>query len=201
MNPLKFFENRRQRQEMERQIKVKEGKRKAQRHIKNQKKLMRRYWELATKAYRLGDSALVKKLATLISATRTDVNRWERRMLYFDMIESQHDQVLAGSEFAKAFDAMAQSVLVHANPADLARIQLNLERSTLVAEQLEDRLSDFQETMDEALSDVEDERPEELKEIMSAIEKEAETAGEPGFDAEIEASLKQIDAVLKREGI
>jgi len=201
MNPLKFFENRRQRQEMERQIKVKEGKRKAQRHIKNQKKLMRRYWELATKAYRLGDSALVKKLATLISATRTDVNRWERRMLYFDMIESQHDQVLAGSEFAKAFDAMAQSVLVHANPADLARIQLNLERSTLVAEQLEDRLSDFQDALDETLSDIEDERPAELKEIMAAIEKEAETAGEPGFDAEIEASLKQIDATLKREGV
>ncbi len=201
MSPLKILEERRQRQEMERQIKVKEGRRKAERHIRNQKKLMRHYWELATKAYRLGDSELVKKLATLISATRADISRWERRMLYFDMIEAQRDQALAGSEFAKAFDAMAKSVLVNADPADLTRIQMNLERSTLVAEQLEDRLTDFQETMDGMLSDVEDERPEELKEIIAAIEKEAEAGGEPGFDAEIEASLKQIDAVLKREGV
>ena len=201
MSPLSFLENRRQRQEMDRQIKVKEGRRRAERHIRNQKKLVRHYWELATRASRLGDREMVQKIATLISATRADINRWERRMLYFDMIESQRDQAVAGSEFAQAFDAMARSVLVHADPADLTRIQANLERSTLVAEQLEDRLADFQETMDDKLTDVEDERPGELKEIIAAIEKEAETSGEPGFDAEIEASLKQIDAVLKREGI
>jgi len=186
---------------MDRQIKVKEGRRRAERHIRNQKKLVRHYWELATRASRLGDREMVQKIATLISATRADINRWERRMLYFDMIESQRDQAVAGSEFAQAFDAMARSVLVHADPADLTRIQANRERSTLVAEQLEDRLADFQETMDDKLTDVEDERPGELKEIIAAIEKEAETSGEPGFDAEIEASLKQIDAVLKREGI
>jgi len=195
------MEERRQRQEMERQIKIKEGRRRAERHIRNQKKMIRHYWELATKASRLGDRELVAKLASLISTTRSDVSRWERRMLYFDMIEAQRDQALAGSEFAKAFDAMAQSVLLNADPADLARIQANLERSTMVAEQLEDRLTDFQETMDGMLSDAEEERPQELKEIIAAIEKEAETAGEPGFDAEIEASLKQIDDVLRREGV
>ena len=201
MSPLQFLRDRRQRQEMDRQIKVKEGRRKAERHIRNQRKLVRRYWELATKAARLSDRNMVKKLATMISATREDINRWERRMLYFDMIEAQRDQALAGSEFAKAFDAMANSVLAHADPADLARIQLNLERSTIVAEQLEDRLIDFQETMDDMLSDVEEERPEELGEIIAAIEREAEEAGEPGFDAEIEASLKQLDDMLGREGI
>jgi hypothetical protein len=201
VSPLNFIEERRQRQEMERQLKIKEGRRKAERHIRNQKKQVRHFWELATKASRLGDRDLVQKLAALISTTRADVNRWERRMLYFDMIEAQRDQALAGSEFAKAFDAMAKSVLLNADPADLARIQLNLERSSLVAEQLEDRLTDFQATMDDMLSDAEEERPQELKEIMAAIDREAEAAGEPGFDAEIEASLKQIDDVLKREGV
>lgn len=201
MSPFSFLENRRQQQEINRRIQVKEGRRKAERHVRNQKTMLRRYWEMATKAYRLADKQMVIKIATMISATRADINRWERRMLYFDMIEAQRDQAVAGSEFAKAFDAMAKSVLVHANPADLARIQANLERSTVVAEALEDRLSDFQSTMDEQLADIEEDRPDEIKEILAAIEKEAEAAGEPAFDAEIEASLKQIDAVLKREGV
>lgn len=199
MTPLRIFKSA-QEKETERRLQVKSGRRKAERHIQNQKKLLRRYWDLATRAYRVSDRELMTKLAALIASTRSDINRWERRMLYFDMIEAQRDQALAGSEFAKAFDAMAKSILANAKPEDLARIQANLEQSTVAAEELEGRLADFQTSMDEMLSDVEEERPAELKEIMSAIEKEAEAAGQPGFDSEIESSLKQIDAVLKREG-
>lgn len=201
MSPLRFIEERRQQQDMERRIKIKEGRRKAERHILNQKKIMRRYWEFAAKASRLGDTVMVKKLAALISATREEINRWERQMLYFDVMESRADQAAAGSEFAKAFEAMSKSILVNANPADLARIQTSVERSTMMAETLQDRLDDFVGIMDEQLISVEQERPGEIEEIMQAITREAEAAGEPGFDAEIEASLKQIDAVLKREGV
>jgi hypothetical protein len=198
---MRFIEERRQQQEMERRIKIKEGRRKAERHILNQKKIMRRYWEYAAKASRLGDTTMVRKLAALISATREEINRWERQLLYFDVMESRADQVAAGSEFAKAFEAMSKSILVNANPADLARIEASVERSSMMADELQDRLDDFVGIMDEDLTSVEEERPSEIKEIMDAIAKEAAAAGEPGFDSEIEASLKQIDAVLKREGV
>ena len=122
-------------------------------------------------------------------------------MLYFDVMESRADQAAAGSEFAKAFEAMSKSILVNANPSDLVRIQASVERSTMMAETLQDRLEDFVGIMDEQLISVEEERPGEIKEIMDAIAKESEAAGEPGFDSEIEASLKQIDDVLKREGV
>jgi hypothetical protein len=201
MSPLRFVEERRQKQEMERRIKIKEGRRRAERHIVKQKELMRRYWDLATRAYRLGDKVMFKKLAALISSTRVEVNNWERRMLYFDVMESRADQAAAGAEFAKAFEAMANSVLANANPADLAKIQMNVERSAMMADVLQDRLEDFTSVLDEQLVSVEQERPDELRKIMEDIEKEAETSAEPGFDADIEASLKQIDAVLKREGV
>jgi hypothetical protein len=195
------MEERRQKQEMERRIKIKEGRRRAERHIVKQKELMRRYWDLATRANRLGDKVMFKKLAALISSTRVEVNNWERRMLYFDVMESRADQAAAGAEFAKAFEAMAKSVLVNANPADLAKIQMNVERSAMMADVLQDRLEDFTSVLDEQLVSVEQDRPDELRKIMEDIEKEAETSAEPGFDADIEASLKQIDAVLKREGV
>ena len=201
MSPLRFIEERRQQQEMERRIKIKEGRRKAERHILKRKKTLRLYWDLAAKALGLGDTAMAKKLATLISATRAEINRWERQMLYFDVMEARADQVAADSDFAKAFKAMSESILVNANPADLARIQASVERSGMMADALRDRLDDFVGILDEELNSVESERSDEIEEIMQAITKEAETAGAPGHDAEIDAILKQIDAVVKREGV
>lgn len=187
-----------QEKEIDRRLQVRQGRRKAERHIANQKKQQQKYWELAKKAVRLGDREILQKLVKLIIATRRDYHAWERRMLYFDMIEAQRDQALAGSEFAKSFHAMAQSILAHADPADLSRIQADLERSLMVAEELEDRLMDFQDNMDDLLSDVGEEDKAEYKEILAMIQSEAEQAPEAVMDEEIETTMKQIQAMLGR---
>jgi hypothetical protein len=198
VSPIKLFKSKEER-EAERRIQVKSGRRKAERHIQNQKKLERQYWDMAVKAYRLADRELVLKLTALIRATRADIKRWDRNLLYYNMIETQRDQALAGAEFMKAFHAMAQSILVNARPEDFAAIQADMERSSLVADELEDRLADFQSMMDESLAEIQEEEPGEIKEIMSAVQREAEQAGESGLDADIEAQLKKLDAQLKGE--
>lgn len=185
--------------ETERRMQVKQGRRKAERHIANQKKQVQKYWELAKKAVRLGDREILQKLVTLIVATRQDIQSWERRMLYFDMIEAMRDQALAGAEFAKSFQAMSESILANANPADLTRIQMYLERSMAVAEQLEDRLEDFQASLDDMLSDVSAEEKAEYREILAMIQREAEQEPETAIDKEIEATMKQIEAMLGRQ--
>jgi len=199
MSALGFLERRKQRKEIERKLKVNQGKRKVIRHIRDQKKRVREFWELAKRAYRLGDAALYRKIAAIISATRQDINRWERRLVYFEMIEAQRDQVAAGAEFAKAFHAMAQSMLANANPADMARIQQDLQLGLAMADQLDDTLENLIEMTDDMLAEVEGERDAELEEIMAAIAREAEQEAEPGFDADIEASLKQIEEALNRD--
>lgn len=185
--------------EMERRMQVKQGRRKAERHIANQKKQVQKYWDLAKKAVRLGDREILQKLVTLIAATRQDIRGWERRMLYFDMIEAMRDQALAGAEFAKSFQAMSESILANANPADLSAIQMNLERSMAVAEQLEDRLEDFQSSLDDMLSEAGGEERAEYKEILAMIQREAEQEPETAIDGEIEATMKQIEAMLGRQ--
>jgi|GEM_PF-1715865 len=199
MSTLGFLERRKQRKEVERKIVVNQGKRKASRHIRDQKKRLREFWELAKRSYRLGDVALYRKIAAIISATRQDIKRWERRMVYFEMIQAQRDQVLAGSEFAKAFHAMAGSMLANANPADMVRIQHDLQLGLAMADQLDDTLEDMMEMTDDMLDDVEGERDAEMDEIMAAVAREAEQEAEPGFDADIEASLKQIEEALNRD--
>jgi len=197
---MKLFKSE-QEKDIERRMKVKQGRRKVERFIRDQQKQAQRYWELARRACRLGDREVLKRLVSLIAQTRRSVNLWERRLLYFDMIEAQRDQAVAGADFAQAFEAMAQTILAHAEPAELARIQVNLERSLMVADELEDRLEDFQTSLDEMLEQAATaEEREELAEIMRMIQKEAEQEPEAVLDKEIEATMKQIEALLgKRE--
>jgi|YNPNPStandDraft_1061719.scaffolds.fasta_scaffold53389_2 hypothetical protein len=197
---MKLFQSE-QEKDIERRMKVKQGRRKVERFIRDQQKQAQRYWELARRACRLGDREVLKRLVSLIAQTRRSVNLWERRLLYFDMIEAQRDQAVAGADFAQAFEAMAQTILAHAEPAELARIQVNLERSLMVADELEDRLEDFQTSLDEMLEQAATaEEREELAEIMRMIQKEAEQEPEAVLDKEIEATMKQIEALLgKRE--
>lgn len=195
---MRLFKSK-QEKEIERRLQVKQGRRKAERHIKDQKSQLQTYWDLSKKAYHLGDRELLQRLVTLILSTRADINNWERRMLYFDMIEAQRDQVVASAEFTKAFDSMADSILASADPIDLSRIQAKLERSLLAAEELEDRLEDFQSTMDDMLSNSNQESANEFQEILAQVKKEAENDSDSSIDTEINETLKQIDGMLSRK--
>ncbi len=192
---MKLFKSQ-QEKEMERRMQVRQGRRKVERHIKTQKKQVQRYWELAKRAYNLGNRDMLLKLANLISKTRQDIKRWEERLLYFDMIEAMRDQALAGAEFAKAFQAMSQTILASADPSVLNSIQLELEKSMMVADELEDRLEDFQSSMDDMLEATSSEDKAELSEILRIIQSEAEKEPQEELDPEIQALEKQIEDLL-----
>jgi hypothetical protein len=196
---MDFIQRRKQRQEIERRMQAKEGKRKIQRHVRNQQKRLQQYWQLAKRAYRLGDRVNYTKIAKAIAATRQDVNRWERLLVTFELFEAQRDQAQAGGEFMKAFEAMAKSMLVAADPADMARIMQRADMALALADQMEDRLDDLMDMTDETLAEIETEHQGELAEIMAALQKEAEEEIEPGFeDKDLEAVMKQIDEALQR---
>ncbi len=195
---MKLFKSQAEK-DMERKMQVKKGRRTAERHIRTQEKQVKRYWELAKEAYRLGNADILKKLVSLISKTRLNIDHWKQRLLYFDMIEAMRDQALAGAEFAKSFQSMAETILDNADPAELNNIQMELEKSMMVAEELEDRLEDFQDNMDDMLADIGPEQDKaELAEIMRMIQTEAEQEPEDAADPEIEALQKQIDAMIRQ---
>lgn len=188
-----------QEKEMDRRMQVKQGRRRIERHISTQKKQVQRYWEMAKQAYQLEDTKVLAQLVRLISQTRRAITIWERRLLYFDMIEAQRDQALASADFAQAFKAMSETILTYADPSELNKIQLDLERSAMVAEAMEDRLEDFMESMDDMLGEATSaEEKAELSEIMRMIQTEAEQAPKAAVDDDIDATMKQIEALLGR---
>lgn len=185
--------------ELERKIKANEGKRRIERHIQKQKKNIEKYWGLAKRAARLKDEKVFEQIAAFILATQRDVNRWERSLLYFDMVAARRDQVEASAQFANAYAAMAKSMLENSNPANVAKIQLDVERAMMRAEAMDSMMDDFMDMsvglLDEATGY---DQSAELRQIMNALKTEAEQEAESVDDTEIEASLRAIEEQLKR---
>ena len=69
--------------EVERRIQSRQGERKVRRHIDSQRKQVQHYWELAKKAYALGDRDSLQYVVTLIHSTRQDIHNWERTLSLF----------------------------------------------------------------------------------------------------------------------
>lgn len=197
MNPFKS----KQEKEIERKIKARQGKKSVERHVQRQKANIQKYWELAKRAYRLKDQKMFEQIAAFILATQRDVHQWEHRLLYFDMVEARRDQVLAAAEFAAAYQEMAKSMLANSSPAQMAKIQKDIEVGIMRAELMDDFLADLVEMSEEMLADArQGERDGELKQIMAALQTEADQEGQVASDAEIEASLRAIEEQLKRGG-
>jgi len=191
-------DQRRQQKELERKIKLKEGKRRMERYIQKQRATIQKYWALGKRAERVGDQKMTRQIAAFILKTQRDVAQWESRLLYFDMVEARKDQVLAAAEFAQAYEVMAQSMLANSNPANVAKIQRDIELGLARAEMMDDMLENLMDVSDDLLESSDPNQDAEVGQIMAALKNEAEQESAGIDNAEIEASLRAIEEQLKK---
>ncbi len=194
---MNYFQRRKQRKEIQRKIEARRGKKAVEQHIQRQRRNIQRYWELAKRAARIKDQVMFKQIAKFILASQRDVTQWERRLLYFDMVQARRDQIGAAAEFAQAYQAMAKSMLANSDPADLAKIQQDIEMGLAQAEMMDEMLSSLMDISEDMLEEISaDVADSELAQIMQTIQAEAEQEGQGISDADIEASLRAIEEQL-----
>lgn len=191
-------DERKQRRELERKMKIRQGKRTVEQHIQRQKKKIDQYLAMAKRAVRLHDEAMFRQLTTSILVSQRDAIQWERRLLFFDMVEARTEQTRAAAEFAKAYQNMAQSMLENSNPGNIAKIQQDIQMGLARAEMMEDMLANLVDMSDDMLSDFAGgEQDKELAQLMESIRTEsAQESSSSAVDAEIEASLRAIEEKL-----
>jgi signal transduction histidine kinase len=198
---MNFFnsEERKRQKELDRKIKIKEGRRRLERYIQKQQENLLKYRKLAKRAQRVGDEPMFRQIVLFILRTQRDITQWERRILYFDMVEARKDQVLAAAEFAKAYEVMAQSMLANSNPASIAKIQHDIETGLMRAEMMDDMLENLMDVSGDLLSEPSSaEDASDLKQMMDELTTEAEQEAQGVSNAEIEASLRAIEEQLRR---
>jgi len=190
-------EQRRQKKEIERKIKARQAKREIERYVGKQRQNVKRFWDFAKRAARLQDNARFRQCAAMVLTSQREVTRWEQRLLYFDIVEARRDQVLAAAEFAKAYEAMAQSMLANANPQNMAKIQMDIERGLAQADMMDGMLENLMDMSEGMLEEmVGGDQETELKQIMDALKLEADQEAQGPSNEEIESSIKSIETIL-----
>lgn len=192
-------EEKRQEAELNRDVQVRMGRTKLQRHIQNQKKMALRLRGLAKRALAINDEARFRQVGRQLIWTQSDIQRWEQYLISFELLQARRDQAKASVELIKAIKATSESLAALTGPQNVAELQRELETGLAQASSLDERMAIMMDLMDSTLASdmvVEEDRLEDLEANLTdeVIREEASD-----FDREIEEGLRKIRKELEDE--
>ena len=192
-------EEKRQEAELNRDVQVRMGRTKLQRHIQNQKKMALRLRGLAKRALAINDEARFRQVGRQLIWTQSDIQRWEQYLISFELLQARRDQAKASVELIKAIKATSESLAALTGPQNVAELQRELETGLAQASSLDERMAIMMDLMDSTLASdmvVEEDRLEDLEANLTdeVIREEASD-----FDREIEDGLRKIRKELEDE--
>jgi hypothetical protein len=189
----------RQDAEYNRDVQIRMGKAKLQRHIQNQKKMAIRLKGLAKRALAIDDDARFRQVGRQLLWTKIDVRRWEQYSLSLELLQARRDQAKASVTLIETIKATSESLVAMAGPQNVAELQRELETGLAQASNLDERMTIMMEMMDTTLASdmvVEEDR---LDNLESSLTEEVIQDEASDFEDEIEAGLRKIRKELQDE--
>lgn len=218
---LDWWKRRQERKEFERQVQARQGRARIKRHITRQRQMLGKLREMMRRALTLKDERQFRALAKQYIWTQLDIRRWERNLLAFDALQARRDQVKATREFLESMQAMSRSILVNADPAELARMEQDLQTALARAQSMEEVLDAMMEAVDESVFTLEGLEDQDMAQAMDALasdlmaEMERESAVQSGrtessprlmeepaseLDRQIDDLIKRIEQEIRQQG-
>jgi hypothetical protein len=182
---------RREEDELDRDVRVRMGKSRLQRHIKHQRQMEPRLMEMAKRALALGDRERFVQVGRQLLWTRDDIKRWEKFVLSLEVLEARREQTRASVELLNSVKAMSESMIDLADPRSTAELSRQLNEGLARAEGMEERISMMMEMMDSTLADGMPAEDDQINELESNLNSEI---GQEKSDQErdIEEMLKKV---------
>lgn len=190
---------RRQEDELNRQVSVRMGKARLQRHIQNQQRMALKLRTLAKRALSLNDEARFRQIGRQLLWTQADIQRWEKYLLSLELLQARRDQAQASVELLQAIRSMSESLAEMSGPENLAELQRELETGLARASSLDERLAVMMEVMDATLSADAVVEEGSLDALAEGLGAEIAAEERADFDSEIEEGLRKIRAELEKE--
>jgi hypothetical protein len=195
----KWIAERQQKKEYERDFQVRQGKKRIQRYIDQQRQMEQKLWALGKQALKLGDNAQFQMVGKQIIWTQNDITRWQRYLLSLETLEARRDQARMTGDFMQSLKAMSESLLVGIDSASLVDIEKNIDAGLERVKDLEDRMDLFMEMAEYTLVDIDRADRHRLNDLQSAMRQEAELDEANSFDAQIAAGLEKIRREMSKE--
>ncbi|MCP4648233.1 MAG: hypothetical protein GY852_10970 [bacterium] len=201
----RFFGKSQEEKEIERNVKYKQGLTKVQNYVQKCNQAEKRYWELGKRALKLGDQKQFENIAKAYLRTREMANKWERYTVMMETVSLRRDQIKTTGVFASSMSAMSSVMMTGANPEDITKMQVGLEKALARAETLDETLSAVMDATTDTIYSSEGLSEESLKEVAAimsgeAVHEEGEVLekGE-ALDERIASGLKRIEEQMKEE--
>lgn len=195
-----LLNGRKQEKEIQREVKFKQGLSKVRNYVDKCKQAQKRYWQLGKRALELGDRQQFENIAKAYLRTGDMITRWERYLVTMEAVSVQRNQVKATGEFTSSMKALTESMMAGANPKDISKMQMDLEKALTKAETLDETLSAVMDATSDTVFSSEGLSEESLQEVESAMKGEAEhEASTAATDDKIADGLKRVEEEMKKE--
>jgi hypothetical protein len=195
-----LFKSREQRR-IDRDIEIRKGISQIKRHIRGLEKSEREYIKKARRAKQLASDQQLSFIKATLKKTAAQKRLMERQLLNIETALQIKNQAEAHGQFAKAINAVSQSIAEMFGSTDLARTQADFQRAMAQAQSLEERMELFLDLANEAMLG-ETAGSEELvsdEEIDALVDAEVAQAEGEGIDEAISKGLKEIEKELGKE--
>lgn len=197
---MTLFKSREERR-IERNIEIRKGLNQIRGHVKNLERNEIGYVEKAKRAKQLGDPNQLAFLKKTIRKTLSQKLLLEKQLLNLETAIQIKSQTEAHAQFAKAMSAISKTIAEMFGAADLTNTQKDFEIAMSRAENMEERMSLFLESSEQAMFSGETASEETIsdEEIDRLIESEAAFEEKKGIDEEIAKGLAEIDRELEKD--
>ncbi len=193
MSLFKSAEERR----IERDIKIRQGIRRIEKAISEQKKFTDDFVKNARRAKEIGDNSQYIFIRNSLKKTATVRKMLERQLLAVKNALIIKRQAEASSDFATAMGTMASEISRMFGETDLARTQLDWEKAMAQSQSMEERMTMFLETVEDLAASDTANVPAEVvtdQEIDAMIEAEGEAEHAKDMD-ELDALRTELNEV------
>jgi len=185
--------------EINRDVKVRMGKSRLNRHIAHQRQMEVKLTDLARKALALNDNDRFKQIARQLLWTRADITRWEKYVLSMEVLETRREQAKASVELLKSVKAMSESMIDLAGPQQAADLQRQLQEGMARAEGLDERLSVMMDMMDSTLQEGTPDDETQIGDIEKNLTDQIAQSETASYDKDIEEGLRKVREELKSQ--
>ena len=192
-------EEKRQEAELNRDVQVRMGRARLQRHIQNQKKMALKLLALAKRALALNDEARFRQIGRQLLWTQQDLQRWEQYLLSLELLQARRDQSRASLELLNAIKAMSESMNAMAGSQNVGELQRELEQGLARAANLDERMALMMEMMDSTLAADTQVDESALDGLQANLTEEVVSEETSAFDRNIEEGLQRIRKQLEDE--
>ena len=194
-----FFDQRRQKKEIEREVKFKQGLSKVRSYVQKCNQAQKKYWTLGKRALKLGDRQQFENISKAYLRAGEMANRWERYLVSMETVALQRDQVKATGAFAESMKALSTSMMAGAKPEDVSKMQMDLQQALIRAETLDETLTAVMDATSDTIFSSEGLSEESLQERETAMSGEVEHEEGAALDDRISSGLRRIEDQMRKE--